>query len=755
MTAISDQELGAALKQRFGYDTFRPGQREIMEAALAGRDALALLPTGGGKSLTYQLPATLLTGLTLVISPLIALMKDQVDRMLASGVAAAALSSALEAGERARIEREVVDNRYKLLYVAPERLVSPDFLALLDEVARRYGISLLAVDEAHCVSEWGHDFRPEYRQIGSVRARLPDTPLLALTATATARVRADIIEQLRLNNPLVHVASFNRPNLHYEVRPRDKAAYKDLLHQLREIRRAESTAPAIIYCQARKTVDDLCERLNDDGIRALPYHAGMDSIERARNQEDFIRDRVNTLVATIAFGMGIAKPDVRLVVHMNTPRNLESYYQESGRAGRDGDPAACILYYSPGDRAKAMFFIDQMEDQAQRGVALQQLNLALAWAQSDQCRRRGLLSYFGETLPGDNCGGCDNCLKPRERQDRTVDAQKLLSTVARTNERFGLTYVLSVLRGSKAANVIERQHDQLSVYGIGADISIEEWRRVGQTLLAIGALAEVDASGQGHLILRLTPVAREILRGQRRVEMATPVMPIAQPSATGSRATEPIVLDAEARDLFERLRALRYELAAENNLPPYIIFPDSTLRAMATRRPDTTARLLALPGVGAAKLEQWGSTFLRAITGWLDDRGLPAWPEGDGPAPIAPILTRNGERHERKPRGVERIPTWRISLELFHEGIALEEIATQRGLAESTIAAHLLKAVESGEELDMDGLVPAEHSRTIEEVIDRLGETRLGEVKAALGEDYTYAEISLVRAMRLQRSRAQ
>ncbi len=738
MTLAEAEDLHAALRRRFGYDGFRPGQREIMEAALAGRDALALMPTGGGKSLTYQLPATLLPGLTVVISPLIALMKDQVDRMAASGVPAAALTSAHEADERARVEREVVAGKYHLLYVAPERLVSPDFLALLDEVGRRQGVSLLAVDEAHCVSEWGHDFRPEYRQIGATRARFPQTPLLALTATATERVRDDIIEQLRLRDPLVHIASFNRPNLVYEVRQRDKGSYHELLDALREVRREESGAPAIIYCQARKTVEDLCERLNGDGVRALAYHAGLPAEERARNQDAFIRDRVTTLVATIAFGMGIAKPDVRLVVHMNTPRNLESYYQESGRAGRDGDPARCVLFYSPGDRMKAMFFIDQMEDPSQRGVALQQLNVALAWAQSDGCRRRGLLAYFGETLPGENCGACDNCLRPRERLDRTVDAQKLLSAVARTGERFGLTYVISVLRGSKAANVIERGHDQLSVYGIGRDLDAEEWRRVGRALLALGALTEVDASGQGYLTLRLTPVAWEVIRGRRRVEMAAPVAPVVRAGRDSAGET----LDAEARELFERLRRARRELAEEMGVPPYVVLPDSTLRAMAVRRPDTRERFGALPGVGAAKLERFSGPFLREIAAWLDERGLPAWPEGDAPA-----LWRPEERRApRERRGGDRVPTWRVTLDLFRSGLGVEEIAARRGLAPSTIASHLADAIERGEDVDTSVLVPAAHARRIAEALARLGDTPLAPIKEELGEEISYAEIRFVRA---------
>ncbi|HEX9039083.1 MAG TPA: DNA helicase RecQ [Ktedonobacterales bacterium] len=741
------EELSAALKERFGYETFRPGQRELMEAALAGRDALALLPTGGGKSLTYQLPATLLPGLTLVISPLIALMKDQVDRMAASGVAAASLTSAQEAGERARIEREVVEGRHHLLYVAPERLVSPDFLEMLDEVERRGGVSLLAVDEAHCVSEWGHDFRPEYRQIGSVRGRFPQTPLLALTATATTRVRQDIISQLRLRDPLVYIASFNRPNLVYEVRPRDKGSYGALLTLLREVRRDDPTAPAIIYCQARKAVDDLCERLNDDGVRALPYHAGMEAADRARNQDAFIRDRVNTLVATIAFGMGIAKPDVRLVVHMNTPRNLESYYQESGRAGRDGDPARCVLFASTGDRAKAMFFIDQMTDDAQRGVALQQLNLALAWAQSDDCRRRGLLAYFGETLEEENCGACDNCLRPRARHDRTTDAQKLLSAVARTGERFGLTYVASVLRGSRDKKILERGHDQLSVYGIGGDVAADEWRRLGQALLAMGALVEVDASGQGYLTLRLTPLAWEIIRGQRTLELSAP--PVASATRSGG---ETVVMDADARALFERLRLLRYELASEANVPPYVIFPDSTLRAMATRRPDTPARFAQLSGVGVAKLEQFSGAFLREINAWLDERGLPAWPEGDASAGD-PEPSAARRQRERRPRGSEFQPTWRVTLRLFQDGMSVEEIAEERGLGESSIASHLATAIEEGEEVDVAALVPTERARRIEAAFEQLGDGALRPVKDALGDEVSYTELHLLRARRRRERR--
>jgi ATP-dependent DNA helicase RecQ len=446
---VAADAVADALKRSFGYDAFRPGQREIVDAVLAGRDALALMPTGGGKSLTYQLPATISDGVTIVISPLIALMKDQVDRLLANGVAATDITSALDPDEREQRERDTLAGKYRLLYVAPERLVNPGFQRLLASLQRGRGIALFAVDEAHCVSEWGHDFRPEYRQIGQTRDRFPDVPMLALTATATDRVREDILTQLRLRRPLVHVASFNRPNLLYDVRQKSKNAYDELLEVLRALRREDPEAPAIIYCQSCNSVEKVCDQLNHDGIRAAPYHAGLTPQQRIRNQDAFIRDHITTLVATVAFGMGVSKPDVRLVAHMDTPRNLESYYQESGRAGRDGEPARCLLFFSPSDRAKVEFFIREMSDEAQQSIARQQFQRVLTWALDGACRRRGLLAYFGETLEDENCGACDNCLNPTEREDRTVDAQKLLSAVARTNQRFGLAYVISVLRGAQ------------------------------------------------------------------------------------------------------------------------------------------------------------------------------------------------------------------------------------------------------------------------------------------------------------------
>jgi ATP-dependent DNA helicase RecQ len=735
-----------ALKRHFGYESFRPGQREIVDAVLAGRDALALMPTGGGKSLTYQLPATLLPGVTVVISPLIALMKDQVDRLLANGAAATAITSALDPDEREQRERDALAGAYRLLYVAPERLVNPGFLRLLASIQREQGIALFAVDEAHCVSEWGHDFRPEYRQIGQTRERFAEVPMLALTATATDRVRDDILMQLRLREPLVHIASFNRPNLLYDVRQKHKQSYRELLDVLHAMRREDPDAPAIIYCQSRNGVETTCAQLNADGVRAAPYHAGLSPQERTRNQDDFIRDHTTTLVATVAFGMGVSKPDVRLVAHMDTPRNLESYYQESGRAGRDGEPARCLLFFSPGDRAKVEFFIRDMSDPAQQAIARQQFQRVLTWTMDGGCRRRGLLAYFGEDLLEENCGACDNCLNPTEREDRTVDAQKLLSAVARTNQRFGLAYVISVLRGANTQAIIERRHDQLSVYGIGQDGSAEEWRRLGHALLAEGLLAEAESGAGLYPTVRLTSLSWEVMRGQRRVEVARPRTPL-----RSARASADATLDANARDLFERLRATRKELADDLQVPAFMVFADSSLRAMAQRRPATRQQFATISGVGQRKVEAFAESFLSAIRAWCDECGLEPWPEGSA-APeerATPHRERRRERTERdgaSTRDAAKLPSARQTLDLFRAGRSIEDIADQRGLSPTTIINHLCDAINAGDEVDIERLISAERLRLIAATFARLGDTPLSPVKEALGDAVSYDDLRLARA---------
>ncbi len=552
-----------ALKTNFGHDTFRPGQRHVIEHILAGQDAFVLMPTGGGKSLTYQLPALLLPGLTIVISPLIALMHDQVDRLRANGIAATFMNSSLNLAELRERERTVLNGRAQLLYVAPERLVTSNFLALLDQVEQNVGLSLVAVDEAHCVSEWGHDFRPEYRQIGVLRARFPHVPMMALTATATTRVRKDILSQLGLRDPLVHIASFNRPNLAYEVRDKRQGAFGELVLLLRELV-GESV---IVYCQSRKSVEELSMALNQSGIEALPYHAGLSAEQRTEHQNRFIRDDVPVLVATIAFGMGIGKPDVRAVIHYDLPRNLEGYYQESGRGGRDGLPARCVIFFSRGDRMKVEYNIGQKTDEQEQRIAHQQLQQVVAYCESSVCRRKVLLAYFGETLE-EECGNCDTCARPTMLEDRTKDAIRLLFCIAKTQQRFGMKHVIDVLRGAQTQKVRDSGHDQLPIYGYGRELSADEWLRIGRALIHQGLL---DETSDGYPVPRLNALSWEVIHKQRTVEIAAPVKPV-QPrmekagrhkayAGDDNEVAEPDAPGTE--ELFQQLRKLRKQIADE------------------------------------------------------------------------------------------------------------------------------------------------------------------------------------------------
>ncbi len=726
------------LKQYFGHDTFRPGQLEIIEHVLAGRDAFVLMPTGGGKSLTYQLPALLLPGLTIVISPLISLMHDQVDRLLANGVAATFINTSLDYTERSHRARAAVNGKLNLLYVAPERLMGENFLSLLDQVQQHAGLSLLAVDEAHCVSEWGHDFRPEYRQLGRLRQRYPDVPMLALTATATERVRDDILTQLKLRDPLVHIASFDRPNIYYEVRPKHKASYGELLQLLRE----QPESSIIIYCQSRKGVDELSAVLARDGINALPYHAGLTTEQRSENQQRFIRDDVPVLVATIAFGMGISKPDVRAVIHYDLPRNLEGYYQESGRAGRDGLPAQCMLFFNHGDRVKVEYIIAQKTSEHEQFLAYQQLQQVLAYSDGTACRRRALLAYFGETMPGNNCGNCDNCLRPVVLEDRTIDAQKFLSCVARTKERFGMGYIIEVLRGANIQRIRDYGHDQLSTYGIGRDLSVAAWQHLGRSLLRQGMLSEVTEAR--YSILRLNALSREILRKQRTVEIEALPQSLQNSAAVSSRMDNTVaVLSPEELGLFQHLRSLRKQLADQQGVPPYVVFPDTSLRAMAQQRPQTESQFLEISGVGSRKMEAYYTIFTDEIRTYCELHNLSM-----GLSPVQPEPTTRREAASTAPGGMNAgTLTRRITLQMYQDGQSIEEIATVRNLRPTTIAIHLVELIEAGEDIDVQALIPPGHFETIADALQKFGGEFLKPIKEFLGEEYFYEEIRLVRAL--------
>jgi ATP-dependent DNA helicase RecQ len=612
-TDLPSINLSAELKQRFGFDSFRPGQQEIVDDILRGRDLLAIMPTGGGKSLCFQLPALLRPGVCIVISPLIALMQDQVRLLQNNGIEATFINSSLERAEASRRLARLERGDLKLVYVAPERLLQAEFLGeVLPRLQAAHGISALVVDEAHCVSDWGHDFRPEYRQLHRLRSQFPHVPIAAFTATATERVRQDIVQQLALREPRIHVASFNRPNLYYAVRPKSRATYVEVVEHARR-----DGGAGIIYCLSRKRVDELAGQLQGDGIRALPYHAGLEANTRRDNQDAFIRDDAQVIVATIAFGMGINKPDVRWVVHYDLPKTLEGYYQESGRAGRDGEQARCILYFGAGDIRTAEHIIAQKVDPVtfepladEQRLARQQLRQVLGYAESGECRRAVQLRYFGEIFPG-KCNACDNCVEPRASIERTTEAKQFLSCVARLaqrRERYGLAYVIEILRGAETQRVLMRDHASLSVYGIGKHLDVQEWRDLARALLHQGLLAQ---SQDGYAVVSLNEASWQVLKGERAVRVGESVKPAR--SRKASKALAPATATSAGNALFESLRTLRKRLADEAGMPPYIIFNDASLWDMVQRQPTTLQEFSTIVGVGQAKLARYGGQFVELI----------------------------------------------------------------------------------------------------------------------------------------------
>ena len=598
--AVEAGALAEALKRYFGFDAFRPLQEAIVTDVLDGRDVFAVLPTGGGKSLCYQLPALVTPGLTVVISPLIALMKDQVDALTTAGIPATFLNSSLPYDVARTRSEQLGRGAYKLLYVAPERLTVPSFL---DELAR-WNPSRFAVDEAHCISEWGHDFRPDYRRIAELRAPFPDVPFLAFTATATDRVRDDIVERLALRRPAIHIGSFNRPNLLYRVAHRGRSA-ETLIGWLRQ----RPDDAGIVYVGSRAGADDLAQRLSAAGITAVPYHAGLDAATRARNQERFQRDAVRVVCATVAFGMGIDKSNVRFVVHYDVPRSIEGYYQETGRAGRDGLPAECLLFFSYGDVAKLERFIDEKEDEAERAVARTQLERVTRYAYSNECRRRDLLAYFGETWTAADCGACDNCLEPRPAVDATTDAHKLLSCIERIRRAnghgVGIAHVVDVLLGVENDKIWRWNHDRLTTFGIGRDRPRPGWRALADELVRLGLIA-VDAARFNTVAL--TATGRAVLAERRPVTVLERPQPV-----RGRKRAAPASDGPYDADLFRTLRELRKAIADERDVPAYVVFSDAVLRAMARERPRTAAQLLGISGVGEKKLADFGGRFLAEI----------------------------------------------------------------------------------------------------------------------------------------------
>ena len=709
------------LKAHFGFDRFLPLQEEIIAKVLAGRDTLVLMPTGGGKSLCYQLPALRFNGLTLVVSPLIALMKDQVDGLRANGVPAGMLNSTMPARETSQVQDQARQGALKILYVAPERLALPGFQRFLQSL----DVSLIAIDEAHCISEWGHEFRPDYRNLKALRRDFPGIPVIALTATATKPVREDIVTQLGLRDPKIFISSFDRPNLTYSIQPKT-----DPLGSLLHLLEKHQGQSAIVYRFSRKATEETALELSERGFSALPYHAGLERDVRRETQEKFIRDQVQIVVATVAFGMGIDKPDVRLVVHYDLPKSVEGYYQETGRAGRDGLPSDCVLFYSYGDRSKQEYFIGQIEDDDERDKAHTKLDQLLALCDLQTCRRAYLMEYLGESWPKTDCGGCDICLLPREEFDATEIAQKVLSTAIRTGERFGVNYLVEVLRGAGNKAVRTRGHNNLSVFGIAKDVDSDELKELVRSLVSKGLLAQ---QGNGYPTLAVSPQGRKFLKDREQLTLTRPKHIAEARQAVSERE------QAYDTKLFDELAALRLEIATGRGIPAYQIFGNKALQQMAFHMPHNQVEFSKISGVGDAKLREFSGPFLKAITDYLQVNGRAVQEER---VPVS--------APKKRVKGISM--SVRETRDLVGQGLSLEEVAEQRGISERQIRSHLERIVQEGGEIDLDHLMPSEpRRREIEAAFREMGEARLTPVRDFLGDDYTWEELALVRLGMRQR----
>jgi ATP-dependent DNA helicase RecQ len=704
-----------ALQKYFGYSEFRNQQEAIIQHILNGEDVLVLMPTGGGKSLCYQLPAVLMNGLTIVISPLIALMKDQVDSLNVNGIPAAFLNSSQIDQEQQAITTRLKNNEIRLLYLAPERLFRTG--STLISFLKSLPVCLIAIDEAHCISHWGHDFRPEYLMLAGLKSEFPKIPVVALTATADQLTRNDILDKLALKNPAQFVSSFNRANITYRVIPK-KNSFNQLLAFL-DKRKEDS---GIIYCLSRKSTEELAADLKHEGFSAEAYHAGMDHGHKSRNQEAFLRDDIKVIVATIAFGMGINKSNVRYVVHVDLPKNVEGYYQETGRAGRDGLRSDALLLYSYGDASKLQRFARVDGNEEQSAIMLKKLDDMVKYSQLPTCRRQYLMQYFGEAFP-DHCGSCDICLSEFERFDGTLIAQKALSAVARLKERFGNTYVIDFLRGSKREKIRE-EHKLLKTYGAGADIHRADWFRYIRELVAQGFLKVTDDE---FPVLKLTGKSEAVLKGQQKVEfIATQTMDEKEPEALPSE-----------NGLLNELKLIRRDVAATANVPAYIILSDAALVEMATYLPQSLDELRLISGFGDVKLARYGREFLIPVKNYCTKNGL-----NSRITQKSTKKTRKAKK-ERSPAARRINDTRTETFNMYRSGKSVTEIAASRGLSPITIESHLGYFIQTGD-LDVLELVNEEKIPAIQDAIESYGHDRLAPLKEVLGDDYSYGEIKAV-----------
>lgn len=696
------QQAKGALKKQFGYDSFRPMQEQIIQSVYDKKNTLVLMPTGGGKSICYQIPAITLPGVCVVISPLIALMKDQVESLRSNGIAAAYLNSSVPIAEQQAIEEQLLNDELHLIYVSPEKIVSRGFTDLL----RQLNINLFAIDEAHCISNWGHDFRPEYTQLTFLRRQFKQVPLIALTATADSTTRRDIVNQLGIENAQVFISSFDRPNISLEVRPGQKR-----MQQILDFVKSRPNTSGIVYCLSRKGTEEVAANLLKSGIKADFYHAGLNSQERSSVQEKFIKDEVPIVCATVAFGMGIDKSNVRWIIHYNMPQSMEGYYQEIGRAGRDGLKSETILFYSYRDVMMLRDILTR-DNSNKEGLKLAKLDRIQQYADSLICRRKILLSYFGE-VQDENCNNCDVCKNPPKSFDGTILSQKALSALARTGERVGISLLIDILRGSKRREVLERGYDKIKTYGAGGDISAFDWQQLIQQMINIG-LMEVAFDQKN--ILRLTPEAKAVLFKGRKVELVR-MKAIKEKMEERSSKAKVVTQRQRARnELFDLLRKLRRDVAVAEGKPPYIVFSDATLEEMAAEKPINESELMNISGVGEFKLNKYGAAFLKVITTYMESKA------------------REGQRV----KGASQVMT----LQLFNRGLSVTQISIERNVSEMMIYNHLLELYNNDNEIKISRIVSQSEIKAVVEAKDSLPpRSGLKEIYQKLNEKVAYHKI--------------